>query len=391
MSTSVGGTLTGRGADLIIIDDPLKPTDALSDARRRSTNDWFDNTLYTRLNDKRMGRIVLITQRVHIDDLVGHVLEQEPWEVVSLPVIAQRDEEHRIETPYGTRVVRRRAGDLLHPERESTEEIEGIRRSIGEYNFAGQYLQEPVPAGGGMVKEVWFKRYAAHQKPATFDRILQSWDTANKPTELSDFSVCTTWGLKGKDIYILHVLRKRLAYPDLKRAVREQYQAFGAGVVLIEDKASGTQLIQELTQEGLYAVTAYKPKDEKRMRMHAQTAMIENGFVYLPEADHWLPEYLHELTTFPFGKYDDQVDSTSQALDWIKQSGLEPYFLQYMKQQVDALTKSQTTIVRLRRPREETHVITMEGRLIAVEPDGTIELTEEDAGPLHQAGWTRIM
>jgi predicted phage terminase large subunit-like protein len=114
----------------------------------------------------------------------------------------------------------------------------------------------------------------------------------------------------------------------LKRAVREQCEAFEASVVLIEDKASGTQLIQELIQElveqGLHAVTRYQPQSDKIMRMHAQTAMIENGFVHLPKEAAWLPEYLHELTVFPKGKHDDQVDSTAQMLDWFKQASRGP-------------------------------------------------------------------
>ena len=153
---------------------------------------------------------------------------------------------------------------------------------------------------------------------------MQSWDTANKASELSDFSVCTSWGIKGKDLYLLHVLRKRMEYPELKRAVCEQCEAFNASVVLIEDKASGTQLIQELIDYGLHAVTRYQPQSDKVMRMHAQTAMIENGFVHLPKEAAWLPEYLHELTAFPKGKHDDQVDSTAQMLDWLKRAGSGP-------------------------------------------------------------------
>jgi predicted phage terminase large subunit-like protein len=153
---------------------------------------------------------------------------------------------------------------------------------------------------------------------------VQSWDTANKATELSDFSVCTSWGIKGKELYLLHVLRKRMEYPELKRAVCEQCDAFGASVVLIEDKASGTQLIQELIDYGLHAVTRYQPQSDKVMRMHAQSAMIENGFVHLPKEAAWLPEYLHELTAFPKGKHDDQVDSTAQMLDWLKRAGSGP-------------------------------------------------------------------
>ena len=318
LATSNGGVLTGRGADVILIDDPLKPEEALSDAQRQAANDWFSHTLYSRLNDKQHGAIVIIMQRLHEDDLVGHVLAQEPWEVVRFPAIAEQDEVHEIETILGPRTFMRRQGEALHREREPLEVLDRIRRTIGEYNFAGQYQQSPAPLGGGLVKAEWFKRYIATELPKTFDRIVQSWDTANKATELSDFSVCTTWGIKGKKLYLLSVLRKGLEYPDLKRSAREQMSLFQANVVLIEDKASGTQLIQELVAEGCYAVTKYKPECDKIMRLHAQTALIENGFVYLPETAPWVNEYLHEMTVFPKGKHDDQVDSTAQLLDWFK-------------------------------------------------------------------------
>ena len=131
-----------------------------------------------------------------------------------------------------------------------------------------------------------------------------------------------------------------MEYPELKRAVHEQCAAFEASVVLIEDKASGTQLIQELVAEGIHAVTRYQPQTDKIMRMHAQTAMIENGFVHLPKETAWLAEYLHELTVFPKGKHDDQVDSTAQMLDWFKRAGQEPQdwmWIQYKRAQSGGL------------------------------------------------------
>src|SRR5438874_1598284 len=161
----------------------------------------------------------IIMQRLHEDDLVGHVLGQEPWEVVCFPAIAEADEVHEIATIWGPQRFTRRRGDALHPAREPLATLEHIRRTIGEYNFAGQYQQSPAPLGGGLVKEAWFKSYSETERPERFDRIVQSWDTANKATELSDFSVCTTWGIRGKDLYLLNVLRKRLEYPALKRAV----------------------------------------------------------------------------------------------------------------------------------------------------------------------------
>jgi predicted phage terminase large subunit-like protein len=319
LSTCVGSALTGRGADYIIIDDPLKPEEALSDTQRKAVNNRFDHTLSSRLNDKPSGRIILIMQRLHKDDLVGHVRATEPWKVIRFPAIAEEDETHMIQTPYGTRRFVRRAGEALHPDREPLEVLNRLREALGEYNFSGQYQQAPSPLGGGLVKIEWFKTDTAADVPAKFEMIIQSWDTANKEGELSDYSVCTTWGVKGKHIYLLHVLRKRLSYPELRRAVREQAEAFGPKTILIEDKASGTQLIQELVSERMYAIKKYEPTIDKIMRMHSVTAMIENGFVHLPDKAAWLPEYLHELTIFPKGKYDDQADSTSQALDWFKQ------------------------------------------------------------------------
>jgi len=334
LATSVGGVLTGRGADIIIIDDPLKPEEAMSESQRRAVNQWYDNTLFSRLNDKHWGCIILIMQRLHEDDLVGHVLGQDDWEILSFPAIAEQDEEHLIETPLGTQRFTRRVGDVLHPQRESRETLAHIRQTLGEYNFAGQYQQAPAPLGGGLIKANWFRTYQPGDLPARFDQIVQSWDTANKVSQLSDYSVCTTWGVKHRRVYLLQVLRRRMEYPELKRTVLGQARAWRATVVLIEDKASGTQLIQELLAEGLSAVTRYLPEHDKIMRLYAQTATIENGFVYLPSEAPWLADYLHELTTFPQAKHDDQADSTSQALAWLNQAPPEPGIIEFTRLQL---------------------------------------------------------
>jgi predicted phage terminase large subunit-like protein len=390
LATSNGGVLTGRGADIILIDDPLKPEEALSDAQRQAANEWFSHTLYSRLNDKRKGAIVIIMQRLHEDDLVGHVLAQEPWEVVCFPAIAEEDEVHRIETMFGPRTFTRRRGEALHPEREPLDTLDRIRRTIGEYNFAGQYQQSPAPLGGGLVKAEWFKRYGEKDRPESFERVVQSWDTANKATELSDFSVCTTWGITGKNLYLLNVLRKRLEYPALKRAVREQQSLFNADVVLIEDKASGTQLIQELITDGFHSVTRYQPDCDKIMRLNAQTGLIENGFVYIPLTERWLAEYLHELTVFPNGKHDDQVDSTAQFLDWFKKPYPSQGIFELYRIQAEQLRRRTTYWVRLRAPHDIGCVQTFSGRHLTVSPDGTAEMSAEDSEYLICAGWTKL-
>jgi hypothetical protein len=165
LSTSVGGQLTGRGADFIIIDDALKPDEALSDTRRRNVNDWYDSTVVSRLNDKRTGCIIIIMQRLHEDDLVGHVQENDGWTILRFPAIAEEDEVHTITSPYGTEAHWRAAGEALHAEREPLEILQRIRLQLGEYHFAGQYQQAPAPFGGGMVKIDWFKRYTEAEKP----------------------------------------------------------------------------------------------------------------------------------------------------------------------------------------------------------------------------------
>ena len=269
--------------------------------------------------------------RLHEDDLAGHVLAREDWEVLRFPAIAEADERHRIETLWGPRVFCRRQGEALFPAREPLAMLAEIRRTIGEYNFAGQYQQAPAPLGGGLVKPAWFRRYRAAELPDRFERVVQSWDTANKASDLSDFSVCTSWGIAGRDLYLLGVLRRRMDYPELKRAVVAEYARLKPDVVLIEDRASGTQLIQELLAEGLYAVTRYRPQRDKVMRMHAQTATIENGFVHLRQEAPWLGEYLHELAVFPYGRFDDQVDATAQFLDWCKSAAREDGIYAYYR------------------------------------------------------------
>jgi predicted phage terminase large subunit-like protein len=321
LATSIGGVLTGRGADYLVIDDALKPDQAASEVERTKVNEWFARTLLSRLNDKRSGRIVLIMQRLHEDDLTGYLLEKEGWRVVRFPAIAEEDEMFTVRSPFGkVRTFSRKQGEALHPEREDLGTLEKIKTSLGSYNFAGQYQQSPAPQGGGMIKEKWFNRYAPETRPRRFKSIFQSWDTANKVTELSDYSVCTTWGREGRELYLLHVFRKQMDYPSLKRAVVEQRRVWEAGIVIIEDKASGTQLIQELLYERTSGVQGYQPgaNQDKIMRMAGCSSLIENGMLYVPEKADWLDDYIKELTVFPNGKYDDQVDSTSQAIDWIQ-------------------------------------------------------------------------
>ena len=326
MATSVGGVLTGRGADVIILDDILKPEDALSDTRRKAANDWYFNTLLSRLNSKEHGIIIIVMQRLHQEDLVGEVMDREPWELLSLPAIATDDERYPYQTPFGPHCFTRKPGEALHPERDSVETYRRIRETIGDYNFQSQYQQDPIPREGGLIKREWLSFYTSDEKPESFGMIVQSWDTANKAGEMNDFSVCTTWGISEKKFYLLHVHRMRLTFPALKHAAKDLYERFQPYKVVIEDKASGTSLIQELSNAGLYGIEAYQqpPGSDKFMRTAAQSMKFESGQVRLPAEATWLEDYVRELTGFPGTKFDDQVDSTTQALDFMSSDACAP-------------------------------------------------------------------
>ena len=324
MATSVSGTLTGRGADIIIIDDPLKPDEALSETSRKGVNGWYDNTLLSRLNNKQDGIVIIVMQRLHQDDLVGHVLEQEGWEVLSFPAIAVEDERFETSDAFGQFVHVRKVGEVLDPSRESLETLLTIKQTIGSYNFDSQYQQNPSPVGGAIIKTDWICHYSPEELPAYFSNKVQSWDTASKSGEFNDFSVCTTWGVLGERLYLLDVFRKRLEYPDLRRAVKEQYLKHSPNTVLIEDKGSGTALLQDLRGDGLYCLKAYcpPPGNDKQMRLFAQASVFENGRVWLPQNAPWLAEYVRELTCFPGTKHDDQVDSTTQVLHYLSSNNI---------------------------------------------------------------------
>ncbi len=313
-ATSIGGTLTGRGGDLIIIDDPLKPEDAMSEARREAVNGWYSRTALSRLNNKAENAIILVQQRLHIDDLAGHVEQLEGWTTLRLPAIAEVD--HSIEIGPG-KVYHRKAGDVLHPAREPQHVLDNLRRALGSATFSAQYQQCPVPADDEIVKWGWFQHYN-EAPPRIQMTVIQSWDTASKPEEHHDYSVCTTWGTVGDRLYLLDVDRARRDFPSLKRRVIELAKTWNARTILIEDKGSGTSLIQQLRTEhhGIPYPTAFMPKEDKLTRLHAQSSRIEAGHVYLPERASWLDDLRTEIAAFPQGRHDDQVDSISQALTW---------------------------------------------------------------------------
>lgn len=313
-STSVGGVLTGRGGDIVIIDDPLKPQEAMSETARTNVNDWFDRTVHSRLNRQVDGAIIIVMQRLHVDDLAGHVLARGGWEHLVLPAIAEMDQA----IPIGRgRLHHRRVGDVLDPARQPRWVLEQLQRDIPAFDFAAQYQQSPVPPKGNMFDTAAAQRYEGDLGAEAGDVIVQSWDTATKPGELNDASVCTTWLARRGAYYLADVFRARLGYPDLRRAVIDLHGRWRPEVVLIEDKSSGQSLIQDLVSDRVWA-SPIQPEGDKVMRAHTATWPFQAGRVVLPRTAPWLGEFEAELRAFPNGKHDDQVDSVSQFLNWAR-------------------------------------------------------------------------
>jgi predicted phage terminase large subunit-like protein len=315
-ATSIGGVLTGRGADLIIIDDPLKAEEALSEAARKRVIDWYGGTLVSRLNDKENGPIIVVMQRLHEDDLAGHLLRQGNWRHLELPAIAVEDS--IIPVGHG-KVIKRRCGDLLHPERESKGTLDRIKIEMGSLKFSAQYQQRPVPAEGNLIRRDWSRFHDRLPERRAADRVVQSWDIAAMTGEANDYSVCTTWLMVESDYYLVNVFRDRLCYPDLRRRVAAIAARYEADTILIENAGPGMSLLQDLWRDpppGLPFPIGQKPEGSKVDRMVAQSAKIEAGHVHLPKEADWLDAFLLELLAFPRGRHDDQVDSVSQFLKW---------------------------------------------------------------------------
>ncbi|QCB62223.1 terminase [Wolbachia endosymbiont of Drosophila mauritiana] len=322
IATSVGGTLTGEGGDFIIVDDPLSPAQALSETFRKRAANWFDQALVTRLNDRKKGVIVLVMQRLHLEDLTGHLLckPRNIWHHVRLPIIAEDKEiiysvnnhipEHEQE------IYSRKEGQLLYSLTEGKEEIEMIKAEFGSYGFAAQYQQNPLPLSSAIIKREWLKRYKNF--PDSLLHVTQSWDTAISTNNTSDFSVCTTWTKVDNTFYLLDVYRAKLEYPKLKEKVLSLAARWKPHAILIEAKASGQQLVQELRKNSDLPIIQIVPHDDKLTRFHRIVPIIESERVFLPNQAVWLSDFEYEILMFPEIRHDDQVDSTVQYLQWVR-------------------------------------------------------------------------
>lgn len=313
LATSVGGMITGRGADVIICDDLLSAGHAHSPTARDSTMAWFNGSVLSRFNNPKDGKLVVIGQRLHAEDPAGRLMEAGGWETLIIPAIAQREIEYEI--VRGGRPGSIQPGRILMESRHDKAALEQLKREMGEHDFEAQYNQQPLPPGGATFKAVWLKRYDSRPRRAAVQAVIQSWDTAYAGNEHNDYSVCTTWAICASGYHLLHVWRDRPAFWQLEKKVIELKEEWRADLVIVENAGSGISLIQNLRQlqghRWLHDLSPAKPKIE---RAQQQTPKFERGEIVLPREADWLPAFENELLSFPHGRHDDQVDSVVQFL-----------------------------------------------------------------------------
>lgn len=315
-SCGVGGGITGQGADILIVDDPVKDRASANSATiRDSTWDWYTSTAYTRLSPG--GGVIVMCTRWHTDDLVGRLIANQAygdkWTVINYPAIAERDEPHR------------KIGEALHPERYPTEALERIKAAVGSRDWEALYQQHPVPDGGGIFKADWIQHWS--ELPKSFDATCISWDMTFKDSATSDFVVGQVWGRKGGSFYLIDQFRGRWDFvKTLEQFVSAADKYPNVSRKLVEDKANGSAIISTLKKQvsGIVPIT---PKESKEARASAVATLWEAKNVYLPPKDRypWVErDFIAELLSFPAGAHDDQVDSMTQALnDLSKSRGLK--------------------------------------------------------------------
>jgi len=306
-------SMTGRRGDCIVWDDPLSPEKATSETSRETALRVFKETLPTRLNDPIKSSIIVIMQRLHEGDPSGYILANDlGYEHLLIPM--EYEPLHAKTTSIGWSDPRKVKGELLDPARFPPEVIERDKKAMGSYAWAGQMQQTPAPLSGGVWKLDWFLR---HDKiPEQVATYVHSWDTAYKKDEHNDPSSCTVMRIGNNAAFVQEVINRRMEYPELKKAIISLAARDNPSVILIEDKASGQSLIQELRAETGLPVIAVKAVADKLTRAVAAAGTIEAGRISLPNSAEWLYDYENQIVSFPNGKHDDMVDSTSQFINW---------------------------------------------------------------------------
>lgn len=309
-AVGAGGSLTGSGCDIMLIDDILNPEQAHSDVERENANRWYKETAYSRLNNPKTGVRIIIMQRLHEDDLTGWCLKNQPKRYNQICIPATDD--GHISPPELSKYY---DAGYMFPSRLGKQYLDEIKAAVGSYGYAGQYMQSPSPLGGGMFRREWFRYYSILPKTK---RKVWAWDTAVKAKSQNDYTcgILISEGHQG-GFYIEKVVRLRLEYPEVKRLVLQEYQASMSNAVLIEDKSSGQELIQEFKRGITIPLIPLQPLADKITRASIVSPSVEAGNVLLSEGAQWVADFIHELTTFPNSRHDDQVDAFVYALDWL--------------------------------------------------------------------------
>jgi predicted phage terminase large subunit-like protein len=341
LATSVGGTATGEGGSRLILDDPHSAQEAQSDAVRESALEWFDMVWSTRLNDPKNDAMVTIMQRLHERDISGHILEDiGGWEHLMIP--AEFDGVHR-KTSLGVYDPRKKKGELICPERFGEKEITDLKQLLGVYGTAGQLQQDPTPSEGGILKTNFIELWPHDEGLPPFEYILQSYDCAFTEKTTGDPTACTVWAVfthnGDRHIMLIDAWDEHLSYPDLRnRAIKDWQTEYGGMTekspysrprrpdrVLIEAKASGQSLIQDLRLAKV-PVVGYNPgRADKISRAHQAAPTLELGHVWIPESGKnpgqpvsWASGFMKQVAKFPVAEHDDYVDTFTQAVIYLK-------------------------------------------------------------------------
>lgn len=318
MATSVGGSITGEGADILILDDPQNPSKINSSKYRNNIIEWFEQTFVSRLNNKRDGSIIIVMQRLHENDLCGYLLSNKPdqWEILKIPAIFEEEMLYS-----GDYQMIAEKGAVLHETRENLDTLMRLKRELGEFNFQAQYNQNPISINGSMIDKKWLRYFKIENKPR-FLKIIQSFDCAIKAKDEHDYTVGITIGINEEGFYLIDLIRKKMEFPELQEAAKNFALKWKPNLILIEDKASGQSLIQTLKKLIITPIIPVKPKNDKVSRFAKHTPKFEAGKIFIPESSWWKDEFLKEIMHFPKSCHDDQVDALSQALEYLDSNKL---------------------------------------------------------------------
>lgn len=325
-ATSVGGSIIGQGADLILADDLLNVLDAFSRAKREYANNWFSMALYNRVQNKKYAKRINIMQRLHPLDLSNHIKEKYNFE--TLVIQMEKSDKNTSSVRW---VDPRKEGEFLHPSRYGQKEKDDEYGGLGIFGWSSQYQQSPVPAGGGIIKNEWLRYYEPNDLPEVFDNIIIAGDLSFKGHHLSDYVCFQAWGKKGNIKYLLDIVRGKWSYKQTKEHFREFCNKNNtAGLKWIEDKANGPALIDDMKSEipGLQGWPHHTKKNlkdlDKVQRLHLVSQDWENGLVYIPKGMILVDLFVEELTSFTENGsstgHDDMVDASTMALIELKAS-----------------------------------------------------------------------